>query len=170
MAVPVRQPLPIVIKFSVNYDADYVASTKSGFAPEVFIPGFVLDPDAKTGIVKSHNAVMNENQMLFRFSIEGHRIIQASITWLLPPHLFVLVGLACLIIQPNIELLSEVLLGSVFYRIFLNDKVPPISRLTFSEIFMIINYLALSLGIVTTLLLQRNVMRKIQKQLVIVST
>jgi hypothetical protein len=68
----------------------------------------------------------------------------------------VLAGLACLIILPNIELLSEVLLGSVFYQIFLNDKVPPISKLTFSETFMIINYLVLTLGIVTTLLLHRN--------------
>jgi len=112
---------------------------------------------------------MNENQKLFRFSIEGHRILVVSLVRLLPPLLFVLVGLACLIIRPNIEVLSEVLLGSVFYQIFLNEKVPPISGLTFSEIFMIINYLVLSLGIVTALLMHRNVVGKIRNRLAFIS-
>jgi hypothetical protein len=77
--------LPIIIRFSENYDADYVTGTKSGYAREVFVPGFVLDPAVKTSIDEFHNSVVNENQKLFRFSIEGHRILQASIMRLLPP-------------------------------------------------------------------------------------
>jgi hypothetical protein len=161
--------LSIVIRFSENYDADYVTGAKSGYSREVFVPGFELDPAAKTSITEFHNTIMNENQKLFRFSIEGHRIILVSLVRLLPPLLFVLVGLACLIIRPNIEVLSEVLLGSVFYQIFLNEKVPPISRLTFSEIFMIINYLVLSLGIVTALLMHRNVVGRIRNRLDFIS-
>jgi hypothetical protein len=161
--------LSIVLRFSENYEADYVTGTKSGYAREVFVPGFVLDPESKTGITEFHNPVMNENQTLFRFSIDGHRILVVSLVRLLPPLLFVLVGLACLMIRPNIEVLSEVLLGSVFYQIFLNEKVPPISRLTFSEIFMIINYLVLSLGIVTALLMHRTVVGKIRNRLDFIS-
>ncbi|HVY54362.1 MAG TPA: hypothetical protein VHC46_01250 [Thermodesulfobacteriota bacterium] len=161
--------LPIVIKFGEDYEADYVAGTKSGYGREVFVPGFELDPAPITRVVEAHSKVLDENQKLFLYSIEGHRILTASLLRLLPPLLFVLVGIVCLMTRPNVEVLSEVLLGSVFYQIFLNQNIPPISGLMFSEIFMTINYITLSLGIFTTLLLHRNFADKTRDRLVFIS-
>ncbi len=162
--------LPVVIRFSEDYAAEYAPGMKSGFGPDLFIPGFELSPFTETEIVKSRNQAMDEMQSLFRFSVEGHRILQASLMRLLPPLLFVLVGLACVMIRPDISLLSGVLLGSVFYQIFLNEHVPPISRLTFAEIFMSINYLTLALCIILSLGLGRYVTGETHKRLLFIST
>ncbi len=147
--------LPIVLEFGEELEAAYALGPHNNFAPNLMISGYEMHPTPQVAIEALHNPLLGETRDTFSFTAEIHRAFVASLTLMLPPLFFVLIGLASLIVRPHIVLINGVLLGTIFYHIHLNEQIPAISQLTFAEIFMMINYIALSPALVAAMFYER---------------
>ena len=142
---------------TVNTQIYQVSAADSGIDPAVRVAGWELDGwDAK---VDEHlYDIYGTKFSRYVFNINIHRSTTAAILkTILPALTIVIVGLLGLFLAPDkiiprLTLSTGALTSAVLFHINLTAALPPLGYLTLIDRFMLLNYLALTLAIISTLI------------------
>lgn len=133
-----------------------VALEDSGVDPAVNIVGW--DMKGWTAKVSNHHySTYGTDFAAYQFDIQIRRPATAAILKsFLPALTIVMVGLLALLLSPDkiiprLTLTTGSLTGAVLFHLNLTSSIPPVGYLTFADRFMILNYLALALTLISTL-------------------
>ena len=102
------------------------------------------------------------------FNIQIQRApLAAILKTILPAFIIVLVGLLSLFLSPDkiiprLTLNTGAFTGAVLFHLNMTSSLPPLSYLTLGDRFMLINYLALTLALISTLIAMNYVDKKRQ--------
>jgi hypothetical protein len=113
-----------------------------------------------------HYAIYGTDFSAYQFDIHIRRPPTAALLKsLLPALTIVAVGLLALLLSPDkiiprLTLTTGSLTGAVLFHLNLTSSIPPIGYLTFADRFMIINYFALALTLISTLVALRYLDKK----------
>ncbi len=134
-----------------------VSRGESGLDPAVRVAGWELDGwDAR---VEDHVYDIYETTFSrYVFDVKIHRSVTAAILkTILPALTIVTVGLLGLFLAPDkivprLTLSTGALTSAVLFHINMTSALPPLSYLTLGDRFMLLNYMALTLAIISTLI------------------
>ena len=141
----------------------------SGIDPEVNIPGWIID-GWKAETVDHYYEPYGTTFSKYVFSIQIHRTVTSAVLkTFFPALIIVLVGLLSLVLRPykiveRLTLNAGALTGAVLLHLNLTSSLPPLGYLTFADRFMIVNYLALTFALISTLVALADVDRKQMKE------
>lgn len=134
-----------------------VSQQESGLDPAVNIAGWELE-GWNAEVVEHYYAPYDTTFSKYVFSIQIQRSALAAIfKTIFPALIIVLMGLLSLVLTPDkiiprLTLTAGSLTGSVLFHLNMTSSLPPLGYLTFGDRFMLINYLALALALVSTLI------------------
>jgi hypothetical protein len=138
----------------------------SGLDPAVSIAGWELD-GWKAEVNDHYYAPYDTTFSRYVFSIQIHRSVMAAILkTILPALIIVLVGLLSLVLSPDkiiprLTLNTGSLTGAVLFHLNMTSSLPPLGYLTYGDRFMLANYIALALTLISTLVALYYVDRKL---------
>lgn len=134
-----------------------VSPQDSGLDPAVNISGWDLD-GWNAAVNEHYYAPYDTSFSRYVFSIGIHRsLVAALLKTILPALIIVLVGLLSLMLSsdkiiPRLTLNTGSLTGAVLFHLNMTSSLPPLGYLTFADRFMLLNYFALALTLVSTIL------------------
>jgi hypothetical protein len=150
---------------TINSQVYEVSLQDSGLDPAVNIPGWELNGwDAK--VVDHYYAPYDTTFSKYVFTIQIRRAATAAILkTFLPALIIVLMGLLSLVLTPDkiiprLTLNAGALTGAVLFHLNMTSSLPPLGYLTFGDRFMLINYIALALALISTLIALAQVDKK----------
>jgi len=141
---------------TINSQIYQVYLPDSGLDPAVSLPGW--DITGWNAQVTQHNyALWDTTFSKYVFNIQIQRAgIAAILKTILPAFIIVLVGLLSLLLAPDkiiprLTLNTGAFTGAVLFHLNMTSSLPPLGYLTLGDRFMLINYVALTLTLVSTL-------------------
>lgn len=143
-----------------------VSQQDSGLDPAVNIAGWELD-GWKAEVNEHYYVPYDTTFSRYVFGIQVHRSVMAAILkTILPALVIVLVGLLSLVLSPDkiiprLTLNTGAFTGAVLFHLNMTSSLPPLGYLTFGDRFMLANYLALALTLISTLVALYYVDRKL---------
>jgi hypothetical protein len=134
-----------------------VSLEDSGLDPAVNIAGWDLK-GWKAEVTDHYYEPYGTSFSRYVFSIEIQRPATAAILkTILPALVIVLVGLLSLMLTPDkiiprLTLNTGAFTGAVLFHLNMTSSIPPLGYITYGDRFMLVNYLALALALMSTLL------------------
>jgi hypothetical protein len=137
----------------------------SGLDPAVNIPGWEIvgwDANVVDHYYKPYDTTFSK----YVFNIKIQRTATAAILkTFLPALIIVLMGLLSLVLTPDkiiprLTLNAGALTGAVLFHLNMTSSLPPLGYLTFGDRFMLINYVALAITLISTLIALAQVDKK----------
>jgi hypothetical protein len=134
-----------------------VSLEDSGLDPAVNIAGWDLK-GWKAEVTDHYYAPYGTTFSRYVFSIQIQRPVTAAILkTILPALVIVMVGLLSLVLTPDkiiprLTLTTGSFTGAVLFHLNMTSSLPPLGYITYGDRFMLVNYLALALALVSTLL------------------
>ena len=142
---------------TVNSLVYQVSREDSGLDPAVKLAGWdITGWDA--AVTPHYYAPWQTTFSQYVFSIQIQRSdLAAILKTILPALIIVIVGLLSLVLSPDkiiprLTLTTGAFTGAVLFHLNMTSSLPPLGYLTLGDRFMIFNYLALSLALVSTLI------------------
>jgi hypothetical protein len=120
----------------------------------------------KADVTEHYYAPYDTTFSKYVFSIQIHRSpIAAIFKTFFPALIIVSMGLLSLVLTPDkiiprLTLTAGSLTGAVLFHLNMTSSLPPLGYLTFGDRFMLINYLALALALISTLIALAQVDKK----------
>ncbi|HSW56977.1 MAG TPA: hypothetical protein VLH15_01085 [Dehalococcoidales bacterium] len=152
---------------TINSQVYEVYYPDSGIDPIVQLAGWNISGfDAE--VVEHRYELWDTTFSKYIFNIQIERITLAAILkTLLPAFIIVMVGLLSLLLSPDkiiprLTLNTGAFTGAVLFHLNMTSSLPPLGYLTVGDRFMLINYLALTLSLISTLLALYYVDKKLQ--------
>jgi hypothetical protein len=142
-----------------------VSDPDTGVDPAVNIVGWDLK-EWTAKVFDHHYAIYGTDFSAYQFDIHiGRPPTAALLKSFLPALTIIAVGLLALLLSPDkiiprLTLTTGSLTGAVLFHLNLTSSIPPIGYLTFADRFMIVNYFALALTLISTLVALRYVDQK----------
>jgi len=133
-----------------------VSREDSGLDPAVKIAGWEIE-GWKAEVDEHYYAPWNTTFSRYIFSIQIYRSpLAAVLKTILPALIIVIVGLLSLVLSPDkiiprLTLNTGAFTGAVLFHLNMTSSLPPLGYLTLGDRFMILNYVALTLSLVSTL-------------------
>jgi len=133
-----------------------VKAEESGLDPAVTVPGWDLD-GWNAYVTDHYYAPYGTTFSRYVFDIVIHRPVgDAILKTILPALIIVIVGLLSLFLTPDkilarLALATGAFTASVLFHINMTSSLPPLGYLTLGDRFMLVNYFALVLTLVSTL-------------------
>jgi hypothetical protein len=149
-------------KLLANDKLVYVPDPQStGIDPGVYIPGWTLSGHWQVGAEDHHYPVpvLHQAYSRYTFSVSIARPPLAAFLKVMLPGLFLVgIGFLALLLGPErvmqrLTVSTSALVGAMLFHLNLIGSIPPIGYLTFADRFMIINYVALTLSVASTVIL-----------------
>jgi len=161
--------LPIIIEDKTNtveQQAYAFDENNSGIDPAVTLVGW--DLAGWNGKSEDHfYAPYNETYSRFTFNIGIKRIFLAAILKTFLPVIFiVIVGLLALLIEEHgniwtrIGINTSALIAAVMFHLNVTSSIPPVGYLTFADKFMMVTYVSLVLGLLSSILMMMHAKAK----------
>jgi hypothetical protein len=139
----------------------------SGLDPAVKLAGW--DITGWNAQVVDHNyKIWDTTFSKYVFNIQIQRSgLAAILKTILPAFIIVVVGLLSLLLSPDkiiprLTLNCGALTGAVLFHLNMTSSLPPLGYLTIGDRFMLINYVALTITLISTLMALRYVDKKLQ--------
>jgi hypothetical protein len=159
-----RHPVSIAIedKLLANDKLVYIPDPQNtGIDSGVYIPGWALTGHWHAGVEDHHYPVpvLNQAYSRYTFSVSIARPPMAAFLKVILPGLFLVgVGFLALLLGPErvtqrLTVSTSALVGAMLFHLNLAASIPPIGYLTFADRFMIVNYVALTLSVASTVIL-----------------
>ncbi len=153
-------------KEQTNHTQVYqVSNEDSGLDPEVKLSGWEIQ-GWKAQVTDHYYAPYGTTFSRYVFSLQVRRSpIAAILKTILPALIIVIVGLLSLVLSPDkiiprLTLNTGAFTGAVLFHLNMTASLPPLGYLTLGDRFMLINYLALTLTLISTLVALYYVDRK----------
>lgn len=142
---------------TINSQVYEVSLQDSGIDPAVRLAGW--DITGWNAHVDNHHYVPYDTTFSkYVFAIQIQRSsLAAVLKTILPALIIVLVGLLSLILSPDkiiprLTLNTGAFTSAVLFHLNMTSSLPPLGYLTFGDRFMIVNYIALTLTLISTLI------------------
>lgn len=143
----------------------------SGIDPHVTIVGW--DLSGWSHAAEAHYyAPYDETYSRYSFDLGIRRIFLASVLKTFLPVLFIVIAglLALFIYEPDklwtrLTVNTSSLIAAVMFHLNVTSSIPPAGYLTFADKFMVVTYLILIVGLVSTVLMMRHAKHKDEKTL-----
>jgi hypothetical protein len=157
-----RHPVSITIEDSLlaSDKLVYVSNPQtSGIDPGFNIPGWVFSHEWQAGVETHYYPAFRKAYSRYTFSTTIARPALAALFKVMLPAMFLVgVGFLALLLGPDrvmqrLTVSTSALLGAVLFHLNLNSSIPPIGYLTFADRFMVVNYVALTLSVASTVVL-----------------
>ena len=157
-----RHPVSISIEDSLlaNDKLVYVSDPQiSGIDPGFNIPGWVYTNAWQASVENHYYPAFHAAYSRYTFStIITRPPLAALFKVMLPATFLVGVGFLALLLGPDrvmqrLTVSTSALLGAVLFHLNRNASIPPIGYLTFADRFMVVNYVALTLSVASTVIL-----------------
>ncbi len=142
---------------TVNSLVYQVSREDSGLDPAVKLAGWDITGWDAT-VNQHYYAPWQTTFSQYVFSIQIQRSdLAAILKTILPAFIIVIVGLLSLVLSPDkiiprLTLTTGAFTGAVLFHLNMTSSLPPLGYLTLGDRFMIFNYLALSLALISTLI------------------
>ena len=138
----------------------YVSNPQtSGIDPAFNIPGWVFSHEWQASVEDHYYPAFRASYSRYTFStIIARPPLAALFKVILPAMFLVGVGFLALLLGPDrvmqrLTVSTSALLGAVLFHLNLNSSIPSIGYLTFADRFMVVNYVALTLSVASTVFL-----------------
>ncbi len=142
---------------TVNTLVYQVSREDSGLDPAVKLAGWNITGWDAT-VTQHYYAPWQTTFSKYVFSVQIERSgLAAVLKTILPALIIVIVGLLSLLLSPDkiiprLTLTTGAFTGAVLFHLNMTSSLPPLGYLTLADRFMIFNYLALTLALVSTLI------------------
>jgi hypothetical protein len=155
-------PLSISIEDALLADDKlvYVSDPRTtGIDPGVTIPGWALSGRWQAGVENHNYPAFHKAYSRYTFSTSIARPALAAFFKVMLPGMFLVgVGFLALLLGPDrvmqrLTVSTSALIGAMLFHVNLTASIPPIGYLTFADRFMVINYVALTLSVASTVIL-----------------
>jgi hypothetical protein len=157
-----RHPVSISIEDALlaNDKLIYVSDPRTtGIDPGVEIPGWALSGGWQARAENHYYPPFHKAYSRYTFSTTIARPALAAFFKVMLPGMFLVgVGFLALLLGPDrvmqrLTVSTSALLGAMLFHLNLTASIPPIGYLTFADRFMVINYVALTLSVASTVIL-----------------
>jgi hypothetical protein len=157
-----QHPVSIAIEDALlaNDKLVYVSNPQtSGIDPGFNIPGWVYSDEWQASVESHYYPTFRTTYSRYTFSTIIARPALAGVFKVMLPATFLVgVGFLALLLGPDrvmqrLTVSTSALLGAVLFHLNLNSSIPPIGYLTFADRFMVMNYVALTLSVASTVFL-----------------
>ncbi len=130
---------------------------RSGVSPDIIITGWELEPGWDASVEERYFPTFDQTFSHFIFSVAIERAVLASLMKALLPSLIItLSGFLALLLhtpekaQARTATLGSALVAVVLFHLNMTSSIPPVGYLTFADRFSLINYLALFVGLASS--------------------
>jgi hypothetical protein len=124
--------------------------------PLLQIPGWEIEGDNRKAVIYEY-PWGKVSRFVYAMNIQ-RPVVTGFLKTILPALIMVMVGLLSLQFSPDkyiarLTLITGALTGTVILHLNINSSLPPLGYLTLADRFMLFNYLALALSLITTLVI-----------------